>query len=224
MKKNLFLSLFSLAMLADLIGIAFDIRTLQVVCKPILIPALLIYFFLDGNANRERSAYPVILALFCSWAGDVLLLFDSRPLFFLGGLSAFLVAHLFYIIFFYRAGRDEKLKPRILLILVVGAYYAILISFLLPYLGEMRIPVLVYGIVISLMLLLALHLSRLENRSAGKFLMLGAILFVISDSTLAVNKFYKPFLGGGLIVMLTYAIAQYSIMQGASQYLNRNEK
>jgi len=219
MKKSLFLFLFFLALLANLTGIAFGITSLQVYSKPLIVPALIIYFIVQGSAAGKQR-YLILIALFCSWVGDILLLFDSRPEFFLAGLSAFLAAHIFYILFFYRIIQDKKLKPRILLFLVVAIYYACLIYLLFPHLDGMKYPVLVYGIVISMMLLLALHVSFIKDRLAGNLLLLGATSFVISDSLLAVNKFYNSFPGAGIMVMVTYAIAQYSIMQGALQYLS----
>jgi uncharacterized membrane protein YhhN len=80
-----------------------------------------------------------------------------------------------------------------LLIIVVAAYYFALLTILFPTLGDMKIPVTVYGLVISTMLLFALHVASIKNREAAKWLLTGAILFVISDSVLAINKFYYPF-------------------------------
>jgi uncharacterized membrane protein YhhN len=68
------------------------------------------------------------------------------------------------------------------------------------------------------MLLLALHLFFIRNKRAGLFMLLGAVLFVISDSMLAINKFYQPFNGAGLLIMLTYGLAQFFIIRGAILY------
>jgi uncharacterized membrane protein YhhN len=43
---------------------------------------------------------------------------------------------------------------------------------------------------------------------------MGASFFVISDSLLAINKFYQPFAHAGILIMLTYCTAQYFIVQG----------
>ena len=88
------------------------------------------------------------------------------------------------------------------MLIVVALYYATLITLLYPYLGEMKIAVPVYGIVISFMLLLALHMLFISNKSAGQMMMAGAILFVISDSILAINKFYSPLQNAGILIML----------------------
>ena len=87
----------------------------------------------------------------------------------------------------------------------------------------MKIPVLVYGVVISTMLLLALHLIFIKKREAGLWMVGGAVLFVISDSILAVNKFYHPFAGSGAAIMITYGLAQFCIIKGAIKYLCASE-
>ena len=107
--------------------------------------------------------------------------------------------------------------------MIVAFYYAMLITLLYPDLGDMRIPVLVYGIVISFMLLLALHMSYISNKIAGRRIMTGAILFVISDSLLAVNRFSQAFSGAGIMIMLTYGLAQYFMVTGALRYISSKE-
>ena len=72
-----------------------------------------------------------------------------------------------------------------------------LISWLSPYLGDMKLPVRIYGIVISFMFMLAMHMLFIKNKTAGKWMMIGALLFVISDSVLAINKFYQSFEAAG---------------------------
>ena len=64
----------------------------------------------------------------------------------------------------------------------------------------------------------------IKNKKAGKLMMIGALLFVISDSVLAVNKFYSSFMEAGMIIMFTYGIAQLLIVQGAIEYISRDKK
>ena len=88
----------------------------------------------------------------------------------------------------------------------------------------MKIPVLVYGVVISVMFLLALHMLFIKNKEAGKMMMLGALLFIVSDSILAINKFYQPFEYAGIAIMLSYGIAQLLITLGAVKYITSASK
>jgi uncharacterized membrane protein YhhN len=83
---------------------------------------------------------------------------------------------------------------------------------------KMKLPVRIYGVVISFMFLLALHMLFLRNKTTGKLMMTGALLFVISDSVLAINKFYQPLEWAGIVVILTYGFAQFFIVEGAIRY------
>ena len=166
-----------------------------------------------------------MLALLFSWTGDLLLMFQGNdPLFFLLGLSSFLTAHIFYIIFFHRVRIEEEVKGNLWLVLLVAVYYIALIALLSPYLKDMKLPVRVYGVVISFMLMLALHMRFIKNKIAGIWMMSGALLFILSDSTLAINKFYRPFEFAGVIIMLTYGLAQFFIVEGANGYISFNRK
>ncbi len=149
---------------------------------------------------------------------------EKKSLFFLLGLSAFLIAHTFYIIFFHGIRIREKIKSNLWLLLIVVTYYAVLITFLSPHLGTMKLPVRVYGIVISFMLMLAMHMLFLKNKKPGWWMSTGALSFVISDSLLAINKFYQPFESAGLIIMVTYGLAQLFITRGAISYLTSTTK
>lgn len=150
-----------------------------------------------------------------------MLMFEEQaPNYFLFGLSAFLVAQVFYIVFFHNIRMREYIRGNALLLLLVIVYYSILVSVLSPYLGNMKLPVRIYGVVLSFMLMLAMHTMLGKNKKAALWMMTGAILFVASDSLLAFNKFFAPFNNAGLIIMLTYGLAQLFITEGAVRYIN----
>jgi uncharacterized membrane protein YhhN len=220
--KKTFLLLFFIALAADCLAMLISVPGLQYAAKPLLIATLLTYFILSTASSVNPSRKWLIAALLFSWLGDILLLFeqqDSR--FFLFGLSAFLLAHLFYILFFNAIRNQESIGPNLWLLLPVVIYYLVLITLLSPYLGEMKLPVRVYGIVISFMLMLALHLLSIRNSLAGKWIAGGAVLFILSDTLLAINKFYSPFRAAGLLTIIFYAFAQYSITIGAITFLRK---
>ncbi|HUM97679.1 MAG TPA: lysoplasmalogenase [Chitinophagaceae bacterium] len=224
MKHTYWVILFLIVLLANILGSVFNNTLLQNISKPLLMPLLMGWFLFSGIRNITNRKW-ILAALFFSWLGDVLLMFQEKDaLFFMLGLAAFLIAHIFYIIFFFEINRKEKSKLNLFIIIAVVAYYIGLLTILFPTLGEMKIPVIVYGLVISIMLLSALHLPITKNREASIGLMMGAVLFVISDSVLAINKFYRPFEYSGVLIMLTYGLAQWFIVNGAILYLrNKNE-
>ena len=220
MKRQYWLIAFLLVLAADIIGIQINNEILQYISKPLIIPVLIGYFLSQTGIVASSLKRWIIAALFFSWSGDVLLMFQPKDeIFFLLGLSSFLLAHIFYIIFFHHVRVREGIKSNPWLLLVVAVYYVALIVWLSPYLGEMKLPVRIYGIVISFMFMLAMHMLFIKNKRAGQWIMTGALLFVMSDSVLAINKFYQPFELAGVLIMLTYGFAQLFIVEGAIKYI-----
>ena len=225
MKKNYWITLFAIVLVAELTGIQLKNETIQFIFKPLLMIVVGGYFLSQTNRMNNSLKGWIIAALFFSWSGDILLMFQvTKAIFFLLGLSAFLIAHVCYVIFFHGVRVRENIRSNALLLLIVVIYYAILITILSPHLGDMKLPVRIYGIVISFMFVLAMHMLFIKNKTAGKWMMIGALLFVISDSVLAINKFYQSFETAGIFIMITYALAQFFIIEGAFQYITSNYK
>jgi len=223
--KKIWLIGFALAMIADIIGIYLKNDILVYVAKPLIVITLISYFLSATKGIQSYLIIIIIRALTFSWLGDVVLMFDSfNKNIFLIGLLAFLVAHLIYIRFFSLISMGERIKLKPGLILLVVVYYSGLIFLLFNDLHELKIPVIVYGFIISTMFLLALHMLFIKNKEAGKMMMLGALLFIASDSILAINKFYEPFEYAGIAIMLTYGIAQLLITLGAVRYITSTSK
>lgn len=221
MKKTIWIVLFAFVLLIDLVAVYSNNESLRFITKPLLMPLLAIYLLLETKTKNSNLKVWIFLALFFSWAGDIFLLFEEEgPNFFLLGLSAFLIAQVFYIVFFHNIRMREYIRGNALLLLFVIVYYSILISVLSPYLGNMKLPVRIYGVVLSFMLMLAMHTMLGKNKRAAIWMMTGAILFVASDSLLAFNKFFSGFNYSGLIIMLTYGLAQLFITEGAVRYIN----
>jgi len=221
MKKTIWITLFLLVLLVNLIAVYSNSESLQFITKPLLMPLLAIYLLLRTNTANSNLKGWIFLALFFSWAGDIFLLLEERGSnFFLFGLSAFLVAQVFYIVFFHNIRMREYIRGNALLLLLVIVYYSVLINVLSPYLGNMKLPVRIYGVVLSFMVMLAMHTMLGKNKKAALWMTMGAILFVVSDSLLAFNKFFSPFNNAGVVTMLTYGLAQLFITEGAIRYIN----
>ena len=220
MPKSAWIIGFSLLLLANLTSVYLNNDALRTVSKPLLMPVLAIYFLTQTRGVVTPLKVWIILALGFSWLGDILLMFEaSNSIFFLLGLSAFFVAQVFYIVFFHNIRMREYIRGNALLLLVVIVYYFILISIISPHLGDLKLPVRIYGVVLSFMVMLAMHTMFSKNKTAGRWMMIGAILFVASDSILAFNKFYSSFEYAGVMIMLTYGVAQLLITGGAAKYV-----
>lgn len=126
---------------------------------------------------------------------------------FLLGLIIFLLGHTFYIIAFFH---DFMWQPRRLWLVAAALIYAggMALAFA-PFAGGFLIPVYCYIAVITLMFVFAVF-----RRSPNYFVIYGALLFLISDSVLAVNMFITPVPAQDYIVMITYFAAQFFILFG----------
>lgn len=204
----------------DITGLLIQSDKLHYVAKSLLIPALLLLLYFTASPVKGKTL--LMTGLFFSWAGDMLLLFESRDkLFFIFGLICFLTTHVFYIIYFLRirSANTSLLIRQPVLTALVPAYGITLVWQLYPHLGDLKLPVMVYAAVICSMLLCSLHVYPKVNKKAAVYYLAGAALFVISDSLLAVNKFYESFAFAGVLIMLSYCAAQYFIIRG---YIEQN--
>jgi uncharacterized membrane protein YhhN len=225
MNKRFWIIVYFLVLVADLLAVYTGNETLRYITKPLLMP-LLIFLFISLTTSFTSSLKKwIILALLFSWAGDVLLMFEStNGNFFIFGLVAFLIAHIFYILFYEGIIRKEGLGKNYWWFIPVVIYYIALIFILSPNLGDMVWPVRIYGIVICYMLIQALQAGRIKDLGAATLMIGGAVLFISSDSILAINKFYEPFGFAGIAIMLTYGTAQLLITLGALRYITSAPK
>jgi len=225
MNKKFWIIVYFFVLAADLFFVYTDNETLRYIIKPLLMP-LLIFLFISLTASFTSPLKKwIILALLFSWTGDVLLMFESTiSNFFIFGLVAFLIAHIFYILFYESIIRKEGFRKNYWWFIPVIIYYIALIYILSPDLGDMTWPVRIYGIVICYMLIQALQAGRIKDPGAATLMIGGAVLFISSDSILAINKFYEPFEFAGIAIMLTYGIAQLLITLGAIRYITSAPK
>ena len=182
------------------------------IMKSLIIPILMILFIVNLKLFSNRLNLIMLAGLFFSWAGDVVLEFEGL---FIPGLGCFLLAHVMYLVVFFKTpGRNVIFQKRWYLLIPVILSGAGLILYLYNDLADMRIPVIIYSIVILTMLTGAINRLEKVNRTSYYLVLAGAILFVISDSAIAINKFSHHFESSGIVVMTTYIIAQYLIVSG----------
>ena len=151
------------------------------------------------SASKYKNL--ILLGLVFCLIGDVFLLDNA---YFIAGLASFLVGHLiFTYAFLSLKGFQKKFGIFGILLLIGLAYF----FYLKPSLGEITIPVGVYILVIVLMNWQALSLYFSEKNKTHLMISVGAILFLISDSILAFDKFKEPFSFAGILILVTYWIA-----------------
>lgn len=200
MKNNILIGLLSILFLADVMLLSQEsTHSLRVFTKPLLVPVITAIYLL--NTHKQRPINPYFLAgLIFSFLGDTFLLFKWA---FLPGLGCFLVAHVLYILSFIR----HKVKNSYGYLPFILLYLGLLLYFLHPYLHEMEIPVMIYGVTISTMAYFSICTRNI-------WLIAGAIFFVISDSLLSFNLFVSYTAVTEQIVMGTYVLAQFFLVRG----------
>jgi uncharacterized membrane protein YhhN len=190
---------------------------LEIVAKPAVMVCL--FLWLLTSVGLEGAALWFGLGILLSLVGDVLLMI-SLDRFFLMGLAAFLLAHIFYVIGFNIPLPALSAWSVILVILISWGGSKIIRRILTSVLekgqGRMRLPITAYSVVISIMLLSAmLKLNDLTwNASAALLVSLGAFLFYISDIILAWNKFVAPIQHGRIYNIAAYHLGQILLIAG----------
>lgn len=189
--------------------------------KPVLLPFLILETYSSENFKTKNFLFS---ALVFSWIGDIILMFaDKGELYFIFGLVSFLIAHIVFILLFTKQEKENTTTNKLfwLGLVIVGIYLFGMLSLLYPSLGDLKIPVTVYAITISTMLLMAIKGYFNWSKPSNLTVLLGALIFVSSDSILAINKFHSELPKSGFLIMITYIVAQFLITKGI---LNLNKK
>jgi uncharacterized membrane protein YhhN len=170
---------------------------------------LTVLFIIAIALQSEASVYGwlILAGLLFSLAGDIFLMLPRDR--FLPGLASFLVAHLFYIAAFTQDGALRHLSPVTAIILLV--YGALMLRLLLPSLGKLRAPVMLYMLAILLMVWQASNRFLDRWTSDSLLALTGAALFAASDSVLALNRFRRAFRSAQLLILTPYFAAQWLI-------------
>lgn len=183
--------------------------------KPLLLPFLIAAVLASDKFPTQKL---LLAALLFSWFGDIVLMFASKgELYFIIGLVLFLTAHVLYICLFGKQVQSKESKRKIWFYIglaCVVCYLFVMLWVLYPGLGALKIPVTVYAVVISTMLLMTIKGLLQWKSPAGYYIFAGAVCFVTSDSLLAFDKFYQPIPQANFNIMSTYLAAQFLIVFG----------
>lgn len=174
-------------------------RAVTKVCASLAVVALALL-----HEHRGPLATGLTVGLALSVVGDAALLAARRAAF-LGGLGAFLLAHLAYAVAFASVGNVEPW-----LVVPVVALLAGTLRWLWPHLGPMRLPVVAYCVAIGAMLWQAQGVDRPEAR-------LGAALFTASDLFVARDRFVRPGFANRAVGLPLYYAAQVLLAMAAGR-------
>jgi uncharacterized membrane protein YhhN len=180
--------------------------------KPLALLSLGAYVVVQIRKGKASFSWWLLAAIFFSWLGDIFLMFQAE-IWFMLGLGSFLLAQLAYAWLFRQEG-GGFLRKKPVWALPFLAFGLGLMGWLWPHLGDLKVPVALYASAILLMNLMALSRKEKVSETSFRWVMVGAILFLISDSLIALNKFYQPITGARLLIMLTYLSAQFLLVMG----------
>lgn len=169
-------------------------------------PAILlaIQFFAIGKFTSPYRWF--LIGFLFSGLGDIFLELDNTK-YFIHGLGSFLVAHLFYSMGLL--SKRSSIKEHKLIVSIIIIFSVIMLSVLSPNLDNLLIPVSLYILVITIMGILSCGFL-----GDSPLITLGACLFIISDSLIAINKFLIVLPMAGTLIMITYYSANYFIGYG----------
>ena len=214
--QSLFLLLIAVAAVSTGTAVL-GLMELHYIAKPLALLIAIIFIATRAYQSRPKGRFEskfkiwLLIALACSLAGDVALMF---PGYFVPGLLAFLLAHLGYIALLKQGHAWFPSRRALVTTLGLGAaMYAVLWVGGLP--PALRAPVAAYVLVITLMAAQAIGRATVLHDTAAWGVAIGAGFFMLSDTLLALNKFVVPLPLASLWVLSTYYAAQILIVRHA---------
>ncbi|MFJ9839475.1 lysoplasmalogenase [Kitasatospora sp. NPDC101155] len=184
--------------------------------KPALMPLLAAHSVTAATTAGRQAPKLLAPALLASAGGDVLLQLKNDPAF-LAGMGSFAAAHVCYVTMFVQRGALTDRRRT----LVVAAAYATawvgLVSQLWPDLGELKVPVAGYSLLLTS--------TAVSSTGLGWRTGLGGALFLLSDTLIATQLAkWRELPGHQFWIMATYVLAQYLLASGILQHEERQER
>lgn len=215
MKRSiLFTFLFTVITLSEIYADMADQVLWIYLTKPLIVLSLIGYKEADNLPTAEYRW--LMTGLLFALAGDIFLMIRDTDLF-IPGLGSFLIMQICYIVIFKKQLGSTLFSVRSLFTGIPFLICALfLYIFLFPKLPDMimQLAVAVYALSIAVMAWLAALRKPFVSSKSYYPVLAGAILFMISDSFIAIDKFLAAIPFRTLWIMSTYAAAQYLIVTG----------
>lgn len=183
----------------DWVAVARRLKSLEYVCKPAVMVALIVAVLTFDMDDPRRWAFVAALAF--SMLGDVFLMLPSDR--FVFGVGAFFVAHVAYIV---GLRMDTSAAISLLAGVVLVGAFAItvgrrIVLAVRDQAPELSTPVSAYVAVISVMVASAIATKNV-------YAAVGAVTFMVSDTLIAWNRFVQPLAWAPVTIMVTYHAGQ----------------
>lgn len=198
----------------NVLGHLLDVPDMVRYSKPMLMPSLIFFIYHQSKGVVTKRTILVVLALIFSWLGDLALMKDGETLYFMLGLGAFMLAQLTYTYVYYQSS-FQKPAFQLMPLLPIFTFTIFFLAYMLRNISlDSQIPIVLYAICITAMASMARLRMGLTSNFSFQWVMMGSLLFVVSDSALAIDKFYRPIPHDSVVIMSTYIAAQVLIVIG----------
>jgi uncharacterized membrane protein YhhN len=144
-------------------------------------------------------------------------MYQSQQAFFLAGIGLFLIAQIIYIIVLRRSTYQTPAFDFVRTLPFLA--YGLALFYLLLPAGDFSLPIIVYGLVILSMTITARLREGNTAQESYRLALWGSVLFVLSDSILAINAFHMPIPYAGAFIMSTYCAAQLLLVKGVLKHI-----
>jgi len=213
-KYKAFTLLFLFLFIAQLLVTLYSPSTFAIVLKAGIVLSLIV-FFVQKTKLKGRFHKRLFTGLLFALLSGILPLFPFIPSVY--SWTCFLLVHLFYIRAFYldfRSAQElDKKNARIAILactLLGMGFYVVL----RPFIDTSRLPMMLFTFVSCMMLMMAVFRNLRVNQGSFKLIFVGVLLFVLSNSVLALQLFAGSFPFAELWISSTYLVAQYLIVTG----------
>lgn len=190
-----------------------QLSNFRLITKPTLTLLLFILFYKNRQLKTVKEQFMLTVAFILMAIGDIFLL-ENLPCYSLPvGLVTFLGVNLIYAWLFYQTAHFS-LKKSLPYILFVFLYCFVVFYMIYDKLGAFFAPTMVYMLILLNMAQAAYLRYSLVNKSSYYLILFGAILFLVSQSIVALNNFYKEVPYKNILIMLFYGVSQLLIILG----------
>ena len=212
--QKLFIVLFFSILITDIIFHNIEgLENYRYVSKLLITTSLMIYVCFNRKSLFKKEFILIILALIFSCGGDYILIANPAAQLFSVGISMYMIAKIIYsFVFSFSAKFDID---RSLPFLTVTLLYSLLMIYFV-YTGH-GVPILLIMIYIfiSLVMLKVAYLRfKIVNQKSYLYVLLGCVSFIVSESIIGIDKFYKPIFYESVFGMFFYGLAQFLIIKG----------
>lgn len=203
-----------LATTLNLSGIYMENSISRIIGKALIVPSLILLYYertKEGNKTKSKRNKDILSGLFLGYCGDMALLFPEKPIIFEIGVLCFLVGHIFYLKVMYN--RISSFKHYVPLVLItigqLSVYLTYIYFFFLDKIEKLIIKIgIIYGFFLSFFIIVSIYNYAINQIKSNLLLMIGSLFFYVSDTALTLTLFCFDFPYSGILIMVTYILAQ----------------